>query len=278
MRLTENIIRGRVLVVTAVDAEREAVLRGLGHDDRFHVVAAGVGPAAAAAGTALALAAGGSAAGDATDGDAADTAEDRPGGVEWLLGSTAFSSLEAAGLAAPASADNGASRAHAGAGYALVVSAGIAGGFAGRAPVGSLVVAGEIVAADLGAETADGFASVDELGFGSARVEVDARLAGPLAAGIAAAGLKVSTGPVLTVSTATGSAATAAEHERRVPGAAAEAMEGFGVATAAKQFGLPALELRAISNVVGPRNRDAWRIGDALKALERASQILKEVL
>ncbi|MFC4812241.1 hypothetical protein ACFPB1_23485, partial [Paenibacillus sp. GCM10023250] len=52
-------IRGRVLIVTAVDAEREAVLRGLGSDRRFDVVAAGVGPAAAAAGTAFALAAGG---------------------------------------------------------------------------------------------------------------------------------------------------------------------------------------------------------------------------
>ena len=163
MRLTENIIRGRVLIVTAVDAEREAVLRGLGDDERFHVVAAGVGPAAAATGTALALAAGGSAAGDA-----AAPAEDRSG-TEWLLGSTAFSSLEAAGLASPASADTGAARAQAGAGYALVISAGIAGGFAGRAPVGSLVVAGEIVAADLGAETPDGFRSVDELGFGTAR-------------------------------------------------------------------------------------------------------------
>ncbi|WP_219834559.1 futalosine hydrolase [Paenibacillus sp. R14(2021)] len=217
----ENTNRGRVLIVTAVAAERDAVLRGLGGDERFHVVAAGVGPAAAAAGTAAALAAGG---------------------------------------------------------YRLAVSAGIAGGFAGTAAVGSLVVAGEIIAADLGVETPDGFASVDALGFGSSRIGVDARLAGALAAGIAAAGLPVSTGPVLTVTTATGMAATAAEHERRVPGAAAEAMEGFGVATAALQFGLPALELRAISNAVGPRDRDAWRIGDALQALERASRILTEVL
>ncbi|MFC4812861.1 futalosine hydrolase, partial [Paenibacillus sp. GCM10023250] len=163
-------------------------------------------------------------------------------------------------------------------GYALVVSAGIAGGFPGRAPVGSLVVATALVAADLGAETASGFAGVDELGFGSARLAADARLAGALAASLAAAGLPVSTGPVLTVSTATGTAATAAEHLRRVPDAAAEAMEGFGAAEAARQFGLPALELRAISNAVGPRDRDAWRIGDALRALERASEILKEVL
>lgn len=50
--------------------------------------------------------------------------------------------------------------------YDLVVSAGIAGGFQPDAPVGSLVVADEITVADLGAETADGFLTVTELGFG----------------------------------------------------------------------------------------------------------------
>lgn len=48
----------RVLIVTAVAAERDAVLRGLKGSDRFHVIAAGAGTAAAAAGTAAALAAG----------------------------------------------------------------------------------------------------------------------------------------------------------------------------------------------------------------------------
>lgn len=48
----------RVLIVTAVDAEKEAILRGLGDKvaDMFDVIAAGVGPASAAAGTAAALA------------------------------------------------------------------------------------------------------------------------------------------------------------------------------------------------------------------------------
>ncbi|MDZ7543810.1 futalosine hydrolase, partial [Clostridium perfringens] len=46
--------------------------------------------------------------------------------------------------------------------YGLVVCAGIAGGFTERAAVGSVVVASEMLAADLGAETPDGFLSVDE--------------------------------------------------------------------------------------------------------------------
>ncbi len=58
-----------------------------------------------------------------------------------------------------------------------MVSAGIAGGFARRAPVGSFVVADAIVAADLGAETPEGFVPVTELGFGTARHLPPAELA-----------------------------------------------------------------------------------------------------
>jgi futalosine hydrolase len=83
---------------------------------------------------------------------------------------------------------------------------------------------------------------------------------------------------VLTLSTVTGSAATAAKLAAQVPGAVAEAMEGFGVATAAAHRGIAVLEIRAISNQVGPRNRDAWRINEAVAVLEAASKILMEVL
>ncbi|NUS57707.1 MAG: futalosine hydrolase, partial [Streptomycetaceae bacterium] len=85
-------------------------------------------------------------------------------------------------------------------------------------------------------------------------------------------------GPVLTVSTVTGSAARAAELTARHPGAAAEAMEGFGVATAAAAAGLPVGELRTVSNAVGPRDRAAWRIPDALKALGTAMAAVLPVL
>ncbi|WP_243735292.1 futalosine hydrolase [Paenibacillus turpanensis] len=211
----------RILIVTAVDAEKEAVMRGLQGDERFAAAAVGVGPAAAAARTAALLAA-----------------------------ST----------------------------YSLVISAGIGGGFAGRADIGSLVVASEIIAADLGAETQDGFLSVDELGFGSSRIAVDSVAAKRIAAALEAAGLPLCFGPVLTVTTATGTAARAEELARRNAGAAAEAMEGFGVAAAANDRGIPVLELRAVSNRVGPRDRSAWRIPEALHALEQACKVLTEVL
>ncbi|MFF2143062.1 futalosine hydrolase [Kitasatospora sp. NPDC058190] len=221
--------RARLLVVVAVPAEAEAVLRGLpggaaalplqggvlhrAHGAPVDVLAAGVGPGAAAAGASAALAA-------------------RP--------------------------------------YGLVASAGIAGGFAPHAPVGATVVADAIVAADLGAETPEGFADVTELGFGTTR-HTPAPAAVELAArALGAQGIDVVAGPVLTVSTVTGSAGRADELAARHPGAAAEAMEGFGVAEAAAWYGVPAFELRTVSNPVGPRDRAAWRIGEALEALERA--------
>jgi futalosine hydrolase len=213
----------RVLIVTAVEAERDAVWRGLRGSSRFDVLVGGVGPIAAAISTASVLAA--------------------------------------------AKSD-----------YDLVISAGIGGGFVGRAGIGSLVIANEIIAADLGAETPEGFSSLDKLGFGSTRVPVATSLAARVTESLRAAGLPVHVGPVLTVSTVTGTAETASALAARVPGAAAEAMEGYSVAAAAHNRGLPVLEIRAVSNPVGPRDRTTWKIGDALKALEEASSVLMEVL
>ncbi|MEU9124286.1 futalosine hydrolase [Streptomyces sp. NPDC048506] len=223
----------RVLVVTAVAAERDAVVAALdgtgppaelpggspllrcaaGAATVVEVLAAGVGPAAAAAGTATALTA-------------------------------------AAVVGQP---------------YDLVVSAGIGGGFSPAAPLGAVVVADAIVAADLGAETPDGFVPVTALGFGTVRHRPDPALVEAVAAAAGAV-----TGTVVTVSTVTGSAARAAELAERHPGVRAEAMEGFGVAEAAAAHGVPVLEVRAVSNAVGPRDRAAWRIGDALAALTDA--------
>ncbi|THF73196.1 futalosine hydrolase [Cohnella fermenti] len=223
MQHQERKIYKRILIMTAVPMEKDAVARGLqrAEADGFVVEVAGVGPASAAASTAALLA---------------------------------------------------------GRGFDLVVSAGIGGGYPGRAAIGELAVSSVIVAADLGAETPDGFVGVDKLGFGSARIEVDAELAARLTEALCVAELPAALGPALTLSTVTGTAATAERLAALIPGAASEGMEGFGVAAAARHFGVPALELRAISNAVGPRDRAAWRIPDALRSLERASTILAEVL
>ncbi|WP_345051299.1 futalosine hydrolase, partial [Streptomyces rameus] len=126
----------------------------------------------------------------------------------------------------------------------------------------SLVVADAITVADLGAETADGFLPVTALGFGTITHRPPESLVRVVSE---AAGAR--TGTILTVSTVTGTAGRATALLDRHPGALAEGMEGFGVAEAAVAHGVPVLEIRAVSNPVGPRDRAAWRIGDALAAL-----------
>jgi futalosine hydrolase len=202
----------RVLIVTAVEIERAAVLNGLDGQHGVDVLVVGVGSAAAAASTAIAL-------------------------------------TRASGLGSP---------------YDMVVCMGIGGAFPGRAAIGDVVVGTASVAADLGAETADGFLSVDELGFGTSVIA-----ASPIEIG-------VKTGTILTVSTVTGSALRAAELAERHPDALAEAMEGYGVACAAAATDTRFVEIRAISNLIGPRDRAAWRIPDALAALAEAAATLVE--
>ncbi|MGW0862437.1 futalosine hydrolase [Streptomyces sp. NPDC002611] len=238
---------GRVLVATAVPVERDAVAQGFGgfspgSDDA----------ALGAVGRAHPFRTGGTTAHGWTD--VIDV-----GVGPALAAASVASALTAAALQ--------------GTPYDLVVSAGIGGGFQPDAPVGSLVVADEIVAADLGAETPDGFVPVTELGFGTVRHQPPGDLVRRVAE---AAGARA--GAVLTVSTVTGTAARATALRERHPTALAEAMEGFGVAEAAGAHGVPVLEIRAVSNPVGPRDRAAWRIGDALAALTEGFGKLVPVL
>jgi futalosine hydrolase len=149
-------------------------------------------------------------------------------------------------------------------GYDLVISAGVAGGFP-AAEIAGVVVASAVVHADLGAETADGFASMADLGWGPIRFDLEDALTAEIAHRTHA-----TVGSILTVSTVTGSQARADQLRTAHPDAVAEAMEGVGVYQAAVQVGVPFAEVRTVSNLVGPRDREAWRINDALAALTRA--------
>lgn len=162
----------------------------------------------------------------------------------------------------------------AGAPYTAVVSAGIAGGWSDAVAVGGMVLGTACRAADLGAESAEGFLPLDALGFGSATAPVDAGLLAALVAALPDA----TVGAILTVSTVTGTAEGAAVLRARHPDALAEAMEGYGVGVAAEQAGVPFVELRTISNPVGPRDRSAWRVGAALDALAQAGSVVAGTL
>jgi len=53
-------------------------------------------------------------------------------------------------------------------------------------------------------------------------------------------------------------------------GCTVEAMEGFAVLRAAELAGIPAVEVRAVSNEIDEPDRALWRFDDALAALEAA--------
>lgn len=57
-----------------------------------------------------------------------------------------------------------------------------------------------------------------------------------------------------------------------------EAMEGFAVLRAAALAGVPAVELRAVSNAVADRDRSLWTIDDALVALREGLRAVLEEL
>ncbi len=154
----------------------------------------------------------------------------------------------------------------------LVVSMGVAGAFgSARLRHGDIAVATSIVAADLGALSPERFLDLDALGLdGAAAVDCPPGLVGTARDRLAAAGLHVAVGAILTLSTMTGSAERAAELMSR-HGAVAEAMEGAGVAHVATLHGLPVLEVRSISNEVGLRDRASWDLPAALASLGTAA-------
>ena len=142
----------------------------------------------------------------------------------------------------------------------LIVNAGIAGGFRGRLAVGEGCAVASDWLAELGLE---GGTAMPPLPGGARlieRVESDAALI----AAAHAAGVRV--GNAITVSTITTSAARADALAARFD-VQLEAMEGFAVLRAAEVAGIPALELRGVSNVVGPRERGGWDFDAGARAV-----------
>jgi futalosine hydrolase len=175
----------------------------------------------------------------------------------------------AAGVAAgvgPVAAAVATARALARGDYSLVVSAGIAGGFGGRAEIGDVVLGRTTTWADLGALTDEGFLDLPSLGLAGG-ADLRSAAAGQVGAALTAAGVDHRVGTILTLTTMTGTQGRAAELARRHPGAVAEAMEGYGVAAAADDAGVPWVEVRTISNLVGRRDRSEWDIPAAFAAL-----------
>jgi futalosine hydrolase len=134
--------------------------------------------------------------------------------------------------------------------YSAVVNAGIGGAFRGHAAVGEAVIVAEERLADLGLEGGGALVLPDNVQL------VDRAYANDdLLARVSRLPYKVAHGVTVFRVTTTEQTAErlAAEY-----GADVESMEGFAVLRACERAGIPAIELRGVSNYVGPRARSEW--------------------
>ncbi|MEZ5962285.1 MAG: futalosine hydrolase [Planctomycetota bacterium] len=157
----------------------------------------------------------------------------------------------------------------------LVVSVGVCGVYPSRlaepAPptvpaVGDVVLVTRDRFADEGVESEHGFVSAHALGLvGELEFTAPAELAEWAAGTLSLPRLSGAT-----VSTCSASDARARELRQR-SGAQVETMEGAAIALVSARFGLPWLQLRAVSNECGDRARAGW---DLERALDRASEVV----
>jgi len=164
-----------------------------------------------------------------------------------------------------------------------VLCFGCAGAYPGSGlRIGDLILASEEVYGDEGAQTSDGFLDMQALGFPLAeaadgerwfnRFAADPVLLGQSHRQITAqvkAGQRVAMGPLVTVSTCSGTVPLGEALARRT-GGLGENMEGAAVAQVCTRFGVPFLEVRGISNLVEERDLSRWDLPAAAAAAQQA--------
>jgi futalosine hydrolase len=141
--------------------------------------------------------------------------------------------------------------------YDLAINLGIAGSFDKSITLGDVLEITEDTFTELGAEDDEDFITIDQLGFGESGFASTYQLPAHF-------NLKKAT--AITINTVHGNQASIQKLSTRV-NAQLESMEGAAFFYACRQMGLPCLQIRAVSNYVEKRNRDAWQIGLAIKNL-----------
>jgi len=169
----------------------------------------------------------------------------------------------------------------------LILNVGIGGAYPQSGlKIGETACSSAFVYAGLGAQDGTDFLGLEQLGFPlhstASHSSTFNRIPAWDGARAWAAHLDIRCGDFLTLETVTGNLETLSKLEQRFPNALVEGMEGAGVAHAALRLGLPALEVRGVSNLVGLRDRLSWRIGEALRScrevLERGLPLLSAEL
>jgi futalosine hydrolase len=153
--------------------------------------------------------------------------------------------------------------------YDLAINLGIAGSFDRDIVLGEVVEITEDRFSELGAEDDEAFLSIDQLGFGESVFNSTA--------GLSDFGLSLKQVKAITVNTVHGHDANIAKLTGRIK-PQLESMEGAAFFYACKQARIPCLQIRAVSNYVEKRNRDAWQIGLAIKNLNTfAVDLLQQI-
>ena len=148
--------------------------------------------------------------------------------------------------------------------YDVAFNFGVCGSFDPALGLGTVVHVTAEQTPELGAEDGDAFISIRELGLASD--DVIENVAPPDVAALAA----LPAVRAITVNTVHGNAASIAAIVRRCQ-PQVESMEGAGFACACNISSVPYAQVRAVSNVVEQRNRDAWRLDLAIHNLKEVA-------
>jgi len=160
-----------------------------------------------------------------------------------------------------------------------VIVTGCGGGFEGSGlSLGDIAIATEEVHGQLGVEDETGPGPVHGLPLLENRYVLNQTLMQKAFNALQKEGhgmnVRISKGPFLTVASVTSRAETAVRYRNRYD-VIVENMEGFAAAALCKQYDIPLLELRAVSNMVGQTDRDTWQLD---LAFARAQEAVLHVL
>lgn len=172
----------------------------------------------------------------------------------------------------PVEAALGTARALAARPYDAVINAGIAGGFRDRCTVGDAVVVSREDYVDLGLENGSTFPLPEGVEL-VRTVESSPGLLQPFLEGLIP--VIVGRGVTSATVTSTTSRALVLAHRFR---ADVESMEGFSVLRAAELAGIPAIEIRGVSNIVGERESNEWNFRAGAEAAVATTEAFIDVL
>jgi futalosine hydrolase len=141
--------------------------------------------------------------------------------------------------------------------YDLAINLGICGSFDKGIALGDVLEVIEDDLAELGAEDDEDFITIEKLGFGESSFRATHQLPEKF---------NLKKVNAVTVNTVHGNDASIKRLSTRI-NAQLESMEGAAFFYACREARVPSLQIRAVSNYVEKRNRDAWQIGLAIKNL-----------